>query len=81
MPASTSVEDYILAAFKCAVGEALDDGTFVATIPELPDIIAYGNDSHECWRRLYGLLEETVRLWLAQGHPLPVLGGIHLDTV
>lgn len=80
MPLLTIVEAYIFAALKRAAVETLPDGTLVATIPALPGLIAYGADQHECARTLYGLIEETVRTWLAKGYEVPVLDGIDLNA-
>src|SRR5947209_6068691 len=60
MSVVTIVEAYIFAALKRAVTEGLEDGTIVATIPELPGIIAYGSDVHECSRKLYDMIEGMV---------------------
>jgi predicted RNase H-like HicB family nuclease len=79
MPLLTIVEAYIFAALHRAVSETLEDGTLVATIPELPGIITYGADAHECARELYRLVEDTVRTWLASGYAVPVIDGIDLN--
>ncbi len=52
MPVVTIVEHYIFAALSHARTDALEDGTLVATIPELPGVITYGADVHECAREL-----------------------------
>lgn len=80
MPLITVVEAYIFAALKRALAETLDDGTVVATIPELPGVIVYGADTHECVRSLYGLVEDTVRAWLSNGYRVPVLDDIDLNS-
>ncbi|MDQ2742057.1 MAG: hypothetical protein M3Z66_07130 [Chloroflexota bacterium] len=79
VPVITIVEAYIFAALRHALAEALEDGTLVATIPELPGVIVYGADTHECARELYCLIEETVRTWLANGYLMPVIDGIDLN--
>jgi len=80
MPVITIVEAYIFAALGHAPAEALEDGTLVATVPELPGVIAYGVDTHECARELYCLIEDTVRTWLANGYLVPVIDEIDLNS-
>ena len=80
MPVTTIVETYIFPALKCAMADTLEDGTLVATIPELPGVIAYGADTHECARGLYRLIEDTVRTWIANGCHVPVIDEIDLNA-
>ncbi len=80
VPVITIVEAYIFAALGHALADTLEDGTLVATIPELPGVIAYGADTHECARELYCLIEDTVRTWLANGYLVPVIDGIDLNS-
>jgi hypothetical protein len=80
MPVVTIVQAYIFAALEHAVGEMLEDDTLVATIPELPGVIAYGTDVHECSRELYRLVEDTVRTWLTSGCAVPVIDDIDLNS-
>ncbi|MGI8825136.1 MAG: hypothetical protein ACR2JC_05740 [Chloroflexota bacterium] len=49
-------------------------------MPELPGVIGYGADAHECARELYRLIEDTLRTWLADGYPVPVIDGIDLNS-
>ncbi len=79
MPVITIVEAYIFAALGHALVDSLEDGTLVATIPELPGVIAYSADTHECARELYCLLEDTVRTWLANGYLVPIIDEIDLN--
>lgn len=80
LPVITIVEAYIFAALRHALADTFEDGTLVATIPELPGVIAYGADTHECARELYCLIEETVRTWLANGYLIPVINEIDLNS-
>jgi predicted RNase H-like HicB family nuclease len=80
MSLTTIVEDYVIAALRHAVPETDADGTVGAWIPEIPGLVAFGADVHECARNLYGLLEEWVRTSLAAEHEMPVIDGIDLNT-
>ena len=80
MPVITIVEAYIVAALGHVLVDRLEDGTLVATIPELPGIIAYGEDTHERARELYCLIEDTVRTWLANGYLVPAIDEIDLNS-
>ena len=76
----TIVEGYIYAALQHAEVERMEDGTLVATVPELPGIIAFGADQHECSKELYRLIEESLRIWLRKGYDAPVIDGIDLSS-
>jgi predicted RNase H-like HicB family nuclease len=80
MSLTTIVEDYVVAALRHAVPETDEDGTFGAWIPEIPGLVAFGADVHECARNLYGLLEEWVRERLVVGDEMPVIDGIDLNS-
>lgn len=76
----TIVEEYLLAALKRAVAEEQENGVIGGYVPEIPGVVAFGDDSHECVRNLYVRLEDWLRLALAQRCYLPVLDGIDLNT-
>lgn len=76
----TIVEAYINAALERAVVEEVEDGMVGAYVPGCPGIVAYGVDVHECTVDLYRLLEEWIQVSLVQGQPLPVIGGIDLNS-
>lgn len=80
MSTTTIVEDYIFAAMREALLEALEDGTIGATVPVCPGLVALGADVHECYKDLYVLLEEWVGTRLEQGDWLPIIDGIDLNT-
>ena len=80
MSLTTIVEDYVVAALRHAVPETDEDGTVGAWIPEIPGLVAFGADVHECARNLYGLLEEWVRERLVVGDEMPVIDGIDLNS-
>ena len=56
------------------------DGTWVAHVPEIRGLLAFGADVHECAKELYALLEEGVRTSLESGNEIPVLDGIDLNS-
>lgn len=80
MSLPTVVEEYIIAAIKHAVPETLEDGTIGAYVPEIPGLVAFGADVHECACNLYVHLEELVRAAVAGGMEMPVLDGVKLDV-
>jgi predicted RNase H-like HicB family nuclease len=80
MPLMTIVEAYIVVALRHALAEELEDSTYVATIPELPGLIAYGADVHECACELYRLVGEVVKTWLVSGYHVPVIDGVDLNS-
>lgn len=80
MNLSTIAEDYVIAAIKHSVVELSDDGTVGAYVPELPGVVAFGADVHECARNLYVHIEEWIRTALSRGYRLPVLDGIDLSA-
>lgn len=76
----TIVEAYVNAALERAVVENLEDGTVGAYIPDCPGILAFGSDVHECAVEMYRLLEDWVKVNLARGIRLPIIGGIDLNS-
>lgn len=77
---TTIVEDYLIAMLPHLRMERLEEGGFVATVPEAPGVIADGDTPPECIADLYERLESWVNDWSARGLPLPVLQGIDLNT-
>ncbi len=80
MPLPTVVEEYVIAALKHAVAETDEDGVVGAHVPEIPGVLAFGADVHECARNLYIRLEEWVRRALAEDWEVPVLDGVDLSA-
>jgi predicted RNase H-like HicB family nuclease len=80
MPLLTIVEDYLIAALKRATVETMEDGALVAYLPDIPGILAFGADQHECARELWLLLEEWVQTSLTTGYTLPIFDGIDLNA-
>jgi predicted RNase H-like HicB family nuclease len=76
----TVVEEYVIAALKHAVAETDEDGVVGAYVPEIPGVLAFGADVHECARNLYIRLEEWVRRALAEGWDVPVLDDLDLGS-
>lgn len=77
---TTIVEDYLIGLLPHVRIERLDEGGFVATVPEAPGEIADGDTPPECITDLYERLECWVKDWSRRGLPLPVVQGIDLNT-
>ncbi|HZU76585.1 MAG TPA: type II toxin-antitoxin system HicB family antitoxin [Dehalococcoidia bacterium] len=80
MPAQTVVDAYIREALARAAYETLDDGTIAASIPDCFGVLGFGASAAECRRNLAERLEQWVSQSLAEGRPLPVLGGVDLNA-
>lgn len=76
----TIVEDYLIGLLPHMRMERLDEGGFVATIPEAPGVVADGDTPLECLTDLYERLERWVVDWSRQGLLLPVVGDINLNS-
>ncbi len=73
MPATSIVDDYLLAVMLRARGSRAENGTVVLTVPEFRGIVACGQDPREAFDELYRLLEDWVRVSFEKGYQLPVL--------
>ena len=80
MPMQTIVDAYVRAIARRALPERLEEGGFVATVPDAFGIVASGDDLVECGTDLYQRLEQWVFRRLSQGERLPVVGGIDLNA-
>lgn len=74
------VEDYLVGLLPHVRMERLEEGGFVATVPEAPGVIADGDTPLECITDLYERLERWVKGWSAKGCELPAVAGIDLNT-
>ena len=52
----------------------LEDGSYCATVPGLPGVIAVGHRRAECRRQLIEVIEEWILVRVAHGLPVPKLG-------
>jgi predicted RNase H-like HicB family nuclease len=71
---------YIEAALELASYEKLEDGTYAGEIPKLKGVAAFGKTLRECERELRSTLEDWLLVGLRQGHKLPKLAGIDLNS-
>jgi predicted RNase H-like HicB family nuclease len=74
------VDAYVVALVHRMEIEALEEGGFVATVPEARGIIADGDTLPQCIEDLVARLERWVRDWSTRGVELPVVDGINLNT-
>jgi predicted RNase H-like HicB family nuclease len=73
------LSDYIDGALDRADYEKLEDGSYAASIPACPGVIAFAGSLRECERELRSVLEDWLLLGLRLGHRLPVIGEIDLN--
>jgi len=72
--------EYIAAALRHAKYEALEDGTFMATVDGLRGVIAIGDTVEECREDLIQVIEGWIALGLRMGHPIPSIDGHAIDV-
>ncbi len=70
---------YIEGALDRAQYEKFEDGSFGASIPDCPGVIAFAGSLRDCERELRSVLEDWLLLGLKLGHILPLIGGIDLN--
>jgi predicted RNase H-like HicB family nuclease len=73
------LSEYIALAMAQAVYDNLEDGTFAASIPSCPGVIAFAVTRQQCEEELRSTLEDWLLVGLKMGHPLPVLENINLN--
>ncbi|MEK7381531.1 MAG: type II toxin-antitoxin system HicB family antitoxin [Gemmatimonadota bacterium] len=74
------LSDYMAQAMAQAVYDKLEDGTFAGRIPSCKGVVAFGATLRECEDDLRSTLEDWILIGIKLGHPLPVIGGIDLNT-
>ena len=72
--------EYIEQAMAQAQIEELEEQSFAGRISSCLGVVAFGNTVTECREELRSVLEEWIVVSLRLGHPLPILGGIDLNT-
>ena len=72
--------EYIERAVAQAQIEELGESSFGGKIPNCLGVIALGNTPSECQEELRSVLEEWLLVGLRLRHPLPVVGGIDLNS-
>jgi predicted RNase H-like HicB family nuclease len=70
------ITSYVDQALRRAHYSSLEDGTFCATVPALPGIIATGATVEECRDQLAEVVEEWVLVRVARGLRVPPLGRV-----
>jgi predicted RNase H-like HicB family nuclease len=71
---------YIRAALRHARCEALEDGTYMATVEGLQGLIAVGDTIEEFREDLIEVIEGWVALGLRLGHFIPPIDGRTIDV-
>jgi len=74
------LSEYVEQVMAQAVYDKLEDGTFAGKIPPCKGVIAFGSTLRECEDELHSVLEDWILVGLKLGHPLPVIGGIDLNS-
>ncbi|MEQ1894589.1 MAG: type II toxin-antitoxin system HicB family antitoxin [Planctomycetota bacterium] len=67
---------YIEKALGRARYEALEDGSYCATVRGLKGVVALGRTVEECRRELADVIEAWILVRVAQGLSVPPLGGV-----
>ena len=67
--------EYIQATLMQAEYDTLEDGSYVATVPGLQDVIAVGDALEECRMDLIEVIEEWRAARLQWGYAIPPIGG------
>jgi len=70
------ITKYIEQALAKARYEALEDGSFCATVPGLRGVLAVGQGVEECRAQLAEVIEEWILVRVARGLDVPRVGGI-----
>lgn len=73
------LSDYIERAMAHSCVEQLEDGSFAASIPQLPGVWADGATKQECRATLREVLEEWLVAALRDDEELPELDGVTLN--
>jgi predicted RNase H-like HicB family nuclease len=63
--------EYIAAALRRAKYDALENGSFMATVEGLPGVIATGKTIEECREDLIEVIEEWITIRLQRGLNIP----------
>ena len=66
---------YVQEGLAHARYEHLEDGSYVAEVPELPGVLGTGETLEACRTDLAEVIEEWVLVRVASGLPVPTIGG------
>lgn len=69
------LHEYIETALMQANYDSLEDGSYVATVPQLQGVIAIGDSLEECRYDLIEVIEEWIVARLQRGYPIPPIDG------
>ncbi len=73
---SLDTSTYVNRAYKHAVYNTLQDGTFAGIIPSCPGVITFASTLRKCEAELKSTLEDWILVGLRLGNPLPVIDSI-----
>ncbi len=76
----TTITDYVAAALVRGQYELLEDGTYFATVPELPGVWGSGPNVEFCRRDLAEAIEGWLIVGLQHGTAIPRIGEVGLTT-
>jgi predicted RNase H-like HicB family nuclease len=66
---------YVQEGLAHARYEQLEDGSYIAEVPELPGVLGTGATLEACRSDLAEVIEEWVLVRVARGLPVPMIGG------
>lgn len=69
------LHEYIETALMQAIYDSLEDGSYVATVPQLRGVIAIGDSPEERRSDLFEVIEEWIAARLRWGYQIPPIGG------
>jgi predicted RNase H-like HicB family nuclease len=72
--------EYIQAALEAAEYDTLEDGSYVATVPELQGVIAVGDSLEECRKDLIEVIEEWIIARIQWRYSIPPIAGHTIES-
>jgi predicted RNase H-like HicB family nuclease len=72
------ISRYLEQALKRARYEALEDGSYCASVPGLRGVLALGRDLEACRSDLTEVIEEWILVRVARGLSVPRIGGVSI---
>ena len=72
--------EYIQAALEHAEYDTLENGSHLATVQGLQDVIAIGDTIEECRKDLIEVIEEWIAIRLQRGFAIPAIDGLMIDA-
>jgi len=74
------IREYIDRALRKARYDRLDDGSFVAEVPELPGVLANAATLEACRDQLAEVVEEWILVRVSRGLAVPTLDGVSVSV-